>query len=619
MKKIHNMIWGVVAIVALCSSCMKIEDTYSTILDPKTMMTTELDFNMGLNGIYDDLNVQIYGRDQAYLFWGMSDVWIASQTYINPYANRQFNSTNTQYIWRNYYYVIRDALNLKKDALECQNLSEEARTRIAAECDFMKGFAYFGLVRLWGGVPIIDEILDANSNFDRPRASVDDVYDLIFKSFELAYKNLPTPSEMVSIGNTLKDPTTAYHTNKHAAFCAMANSQLTYACYLNSRNRTGEALEHFKLAVNFADSVIMNYPAGSLYKDYAGIYDINKRLASSTEVLYRATFIGDDNGRGCLYPSFYIPKRAPEMTGNYGSTVRIQPWFVDQFYADDTYCNPNDPTQRDQRLDVNFYTQFTNANGTTYFTYPNPGGKDEKGSLLSADLNVITGTFSPPFTSPGMYRTIKFAGTINNWNRISGDIPIITVAEAYLIKAEALNEMGADINAILEPLNVLRARARSAASTANPPRSSAYPKDETPDSFAAFRERIGEHDAQFAMRLLILRERDLELLGQNLRYFDLRRMLYKDGRTMFEYMFTEYFLNLPLSKRQPLSFSQQADGTVVWGPGRLFLKGVNLTEDGTALDISAAEFKKYLLLPIPEYEIINNSQIGYEDDNPGWN
>lgn len=619
MKKTDNIIWIAALAAALCTGCMKEEDDYSTILTPEKMMTTELDFNMGLNGIYDDLNGQIYGRDQSYLFWGMSDVWIASQTYINPYVNRQFNSTNVQYIWRNYYYVVRDALNLKTDALNCPTISEEARTRIAAECDFMKGFAYFGLVRLWGGVPIVNEILDAEADFDRPRSSVDDVYGLIFESFETACENLPTPAQMEGIGSTLKDPSTAFHANKHAAFCAMANSQLTYACYLNSKNRTGEAQEHFRLAVDFADSVIKNYPAAALYKDYAGIYDMDKRAASKAEVLLRATFVGDDNGRGCLYPSFYLPKRAPEMTGSYGSTVRIQPWFVDQFYADDTYRNPADATERDQRLDVNFYTRFTNANGTTYFTYPNPGGKDARGALYSADANVITGTFSPPFTSPGMYRTLKFSGTVNNWNRVSGDIPIITVAEAYLIKAEALNELGADITQILEPLNALRARARSAASTATPARASAYPKDETPDSFAAFRERMGERDERFAMRLLILRERDLELLGQNMRYHDLRRMLYKDGRTMFEYMFTDYFLNLQLARRQPLSYSQQADGTVVWGPGRLFLKGVNLTEDGTALDVSASEWKKYLLLPIPEYEIINNSQIGYEDDNPGWN
>lgn len=64
-------------------------------------------------------------------------------------------------------------------------------TRSLAQAHFFRGFFYFNLVKAFGGVPLMLTIPQPGE-YNKPRASVDEVYDEIVKDLTYAAENLPT-------------------------------------------------------------------------------------------------------------------------------------------------------------------------------------------------------------------------------------------------------------------------------------------------------------------------------------------------------------------------------------------------------------------------------------------
>ncbi|WP_347839579.1 RagB/SusD family nutrient uptake outer membrane protein [uncultured Draconibacterium sp.] len=147
------------------------------------------------------------------------------------------------------------------------------------------------------------------------------------------------------------------------------------------------------------------------------------------------------------------------------------------------------------------------------------------------------------------------------------DLNIIRYAEVLLIKAEAANELGLTAEAY-DAFNQVRKRARNADGITR-----TTPADLTPGlSKDEFRDAV-------------FNERGAELIGEGQRWFDLLRMKRANGTTYYEYMFNEFVPSLPADK-----FEQSS---IVWNP-------------------------KNLLFPIPVGEIVNNTAINPEDQNPGF-
>lgn len=69
-------------------------------------------------------------------------------------------------------------------------LSDEMRDRFVGEARFLRGFYYFQLVRVFGGVPLAIDVLDSEDKWRSPRASVDEIYDAIIADLEAAEKML---------------------------------------------------------------------------------------------------------------------------------------------------------------------------------------------------------------------------------------------------------------------------------------------------------------------------------------------------------------------------------------------------------------------------------------------
>lgn len=73
--------------------------------------------------------------------------------------------------------------------------TETLRARFLGEAHFLRAYYYFRLVRLYGGVPLVESPIYSSEQWRVPRASVDEVYTLIMDDFKEAARTLPLKSE----------------------------------------------------------------------------------------------------------------------------------------------------------------------------------------------------------------------------------------------------------------------------------------------------------------------------------------------------------------------------------------------------------------------------------------
>lgn len=89
--------------------------------------------------------------------------------------------------WSAVYEGIKRA-NVVIEKVPAISMDETLKNRYIAEARFLRALYYFDLVRSWGGVPIVTT---TNPELNLPRASREEVYDLIKGDLLSAIDNLP--------------------------------------------------------------------------------------------------------------------------------------------------------------------------------------------------------------------------------------------------------------------------------------------------------------------------------------------------------------------------------------------------------------------------------------------
>ncbi|MBO5693097.1 MAG: RagB/SusD family nutrient uptake outer membrane protein [Tidjanibacter sp.] len=83
--------------------------------------------------------------------------------------------------------------------LELDEAMDEAmRNRYVGEVKFLRAFYYFRLVRMYGGVPLVDFVIDSSEGWKQPRATAEQVYDFILKELKEAEGLLVEKSKMTA-------------------------------------------------------------------------------------------------------------------------------------------------------------------------------------------------------------------------------------------------------------------------------------------------------------------------------------------------------------------------------------------------------------------------------------
>ena len=546
-----------------------------TLYDTQTLdgnVNTTADVLKIIQGTYGNFqSTDLYKKELLKLLTITADDMQASTTEFQLYSAKTYDATSSSIsiVYSGYYNIINNCNFLLAKLPNIKTTSgtdSTLKVREEGTIRFFRAFCYLDLVRLFGGVPLRTNPTDINSNFYTTRASVDSVYSLILSDLNRADSILVYKSSSDGIGLT----------NKGAAFALNAIANLTYANYLDRNG--GSGLVNYKKASACADTVIQK-GGYKLISNYADLWDIdNESNAYGTEVIFGIRFTRDNvvsgsNSQGSDLPSRFMPTTMGGVTGapktgnvagigGAGSgTYRVMPWFYDYFTSGD-YAG-------DYRSETTFLTSWpkTPGSGTIYVSYP---------TKPSNKIDTLPSQF--PFVKK--YIDGKAWESSNHEN----DMFLIRLAEIYLVRAEAQNEInGGPTTAALADFNQLRARARAA-------------NNITTRTTPADLKITGLLKDDF--RKKILDERGLEFIGEGKRWFDLVRMKGINGAaTMYQYQYQTFLPTVP-SGPPVYNFT-----TKVWGGGKTDLFSV------------VPYNSKYLLFPIPQVERDLNNAL---TQNPGW-
>ena len=212
--------------------------------------------------------------------------------------NSSENAAN-QPIWDNYYGLVEPANILIQNIPQYYNQSSPTYNTRLGEAHFLRAYAYFELVKQFGGVPLkLVPSTSAETYFTRN--SAEEIYTQVIADFGEAYRLLPDKGE--SIGRI----------NKYAAAHFLAKAHLFRASELYSDWNSNYIVSDLDAVIQYGSEVVDAHP---LCNDYVELWDYeqpNGANEKGSEVILAAQFSNDESTWGrygnqmhLYYPAVY--------------------------------------------------------------------------------------------------------------------------------------------------------------------------------------------------------------------------------------------------------------------------------------------------------------------------
>jgi starch-binding outer membrane protein, SusD/RagB family len=306
------------------------------------------------------------------------------------------------------------------------NIPSDVVDRAVAEGLFMRATAYFYIVRLWGGVPIILNSSELVNDPKVPRNRVEDVYTLIISDLEKAIPSLPTM------------PFSAGRITSWSAKGMLAKVHLAYSGYNQSGTRSQE---HLNKARDLAEDVVKN-SGFTLFPSYADLFKYENQERVQGEVLFAFQWLpcmgwGNQNTNQAYWAASGALTGAGDGWGGYkGPTIDLQR----EYETGDLRRKPT------FMVDGDFYPELKKAEGG----YTHVIAENAPAPTMSHIKKYVIGSASDN-GGPG---NVCFMSTGINTN-------ILRLADVYLIYAESVlgnNAATSDPDA-LAAFNAVRTRA----------------------------------------------------------------------------------------------------------------------------------------------------------------
>lgn len=165
-------------------------------------------FDLALTGTYDAVkNLDLFGQT----FYIQTLLALPHESdYWNAQNRNEVNSAdgNVQVAWRGFYRIVARANDIIENAplykatYNPTQAQSDKLDGMVAQAHFMRGYAFFHLVRLWGespyavdkernAVPLILNVATTRAEMAAPRATVSQVYEQIIADFKIAEAGLP--------------------------------------------------------------------------------------------------------------------------------------------------------------------------------------------------------------------------------------------------------------------------------------------------------------------------------------------------------------------------------------------------------------------------------------------
>lgn len=420
-------------------SCSFLDEKPIDRLTTTNFYTNAKDAQAAIDAIYGELR-PIYVRNMFIMCDLPTDVMKNGLGMPNPFLQDleflRHNSENTfvRQMWERNYSGIMKA-NTAINNIPSITMESKLQERYIAEAKFLRSLFYFNLVRFFGDVPIVEK-LESIDDAMGPRISKEKVYELIISDLSDAENILPLNAEYSSseIGRATKG----------AAKILLGKVYLTKGDYNLAKNKLGEVIENES-----------NYGYG-LHQNYGFNWDLDKETGVEAVfyIEYKPHPLPSNGAMDLIGPKYSIPSPIGVSNSN-EADIPTQELY-------DSYM------ENDSRRDVNLKLDFKNP---------------KTGEILTSSIPLF-----------GKY----YQEGLELANQCEINFHIIRYADAVLMYAEALNELGESSNAH-KAINRIRERAFGNGSQ----NLSGLSKDE--------------------FRTAILNERFLEFPFEGHRWFDLSR------------------------------------------------------------------------------------------------
>jgi len=451
-----------------------------------TYYTTADQLTLAINAAYNNLSYQQDGFPYQMQLEGTSDlVWQRPTTDAQTIGLGQHTSNTTMIrtIWTQSYIGIGRCNALLENMIKAKSVTTAAQySRIEGEAKFLRAYYYGTLISLYGDVPLVVKSIPAEESY-LARTPKAEVLNAIFSDLDSAAAKLPLSYTGTDIGRATKTSALAFKSRialynakwDVAAAASKAVIDLGYhALYPNYRNLfmyVGENSRESILAFDYKLTIRTNAaPQNNQARNSSGFSGLipTRALADSYECTDGLTI-----DKSTLYSTVDpFKNRDPRMRqtllgdgdtwfGAGGITFNMT------FHPDSTTCSRYTPT----------FAKIPNLEVTNAFsTY---SGFIMKKYLDPQDMAV-------PNQSELAFMLIRYAEVLLNY------------AEAKI----ELNQIDASV---LDAINLVRARGYGVAAT----QTTLYPAIKTTN--------------QTELRAIVRRERKIELAGEGLRVFDIRR------------------------------------------------------------------------------------------------
>ena len=397
-----NIISSVILLVTLssCTDFLNVEP--ETVVTSTNFFQTQQDFEQAVGGIYAPLQ-DIYERN-----WMTTEFRSDNTYFLFESAQRgpkpeedlatftvESNNRNVGGQWSLNYLIISRA-NQVLNVIDNVDFDQNEKDNLKGQALFLRAFAYFSLVKGFGGVPLfLDPVTTYNDTF-KSRSSVDDVYDQIILDAKLAGELLPN-----------KDGQEQGRATSGAALTLLGDVYIT--------------LEQWSDAENVLEKVTnMSY---TLLPDYADVFRPSNE--GNSEIIFEVEYIeGTSQSLHSSFPYWFLPELSdpsvitgvgPASINSNGSFNIPTPDLIEAYEDNDDRFAAS----------IAFYTGPSPIAGVTYEKFP--------------------------YINKYQHPHGVFNQTGQNW-------PIYRYAEVLLLLAESLNEQNKSTDALLY-LNQIRNRA----------------------------------------------------------------------------------------------------------------------------------------------------------------
>lgn len=278
MKKILTIIIAAILIYGC-------EDEYLNLapiseISTENFYQTETDFNSAINAAYNSL------QNLNEINWKMQEV-----RSDNAFAHREeagfdidnFQVSPTDVNVAEFYQLSYNAIlrtNIVLDKIDEVEFDQAAKDEIIGQARFIRGLIYFDLVRSFGDVPLINNVVTLSESYVVSRTPMSEVYQSIITDFTNAASLLPVEYEnSADIGRATKG----------AANGMLAKVQLTIGNLQEART---------------AIEAVINSNKYALLPSYSGIWSINNQ--NSSEIVFAIQY-SEGMGNGNRFNYIFAP------------------------------------------------------------------------------------------------------------------------------------------------------------------------------------------------------------------------------------------------------------------------------------------------------------------------